>query len=79
MKCGTVEPTITDDTLPDGPRKRTIIYEAPFDRCNREMRERLNRKIIFRVLCGAKRSAEQVFRVLCSCSEISTVTNNEVK
>jgi len=25
-----------DDTLPGGPRERTIIYEAPFDLCNRE-------------------------------------------
>ena len=36
MKSGTVERTITDDTLPGGPRERTIVYEAPFDRCNRE-------------------------------------------
>lgn len=36
MKSGTVERTITDDTLPGGPRKRTIRYEAPFDRCDRE-------------------------------------------
>ena len=36
MKSGTVERTITDDTLPDGPRERTIVYEAPFDRCIRE-------------------------------------------
>ncbi|MGA7876563.1 MAG: hypothetical protein WCA08_12950, partial [Desulfoferrobacter sp.] len=36
MKSGTVERTITDDTLPGGPRERTIIYQAPFDRCNRE-------------------------------------------
>jgi len=36
MKSGTVERTITDDTLPGGPRERTIIYEAPFDKCDRE-------------------------------------------
>ena len=35
-KSGTVERTITDNTLPGGPRQRTIVYEAPFDRCNRE-------------------------------------------
>jgi hypothetical protein len=28
--------TIQDDTLPGGPRERTIVYEAPFDQCNRE-------------------------------------------
>jgi hypothetical protein len=31
-----IERTITDDTLPGGPRERTIVYEAPFDRCDRE-------------------------------------------
>jgi hypothetical protein len=36
MKSGTVERTITDDTLPGGPRVQTIVYEAPFDKCNRE-------------------------------------------
>jgi hypothetical protein len=36
MKSGTVERTITDDTQPGGPRERTIIYQAPFDRCDRE-------------------------------------------
>jgi hypothetical protein len=36
MTSGTVERTIIDDTLPGGPRERTIIYEAPFDRCDRE-------------------------------------------
>jgi hypothetical protein len=36
MKTGTVSRTITDDTLPGGPRERTITYTAPFDRCNRE-------------------------------------------
>lgn len=36
MKSGTVSRTIMDDTFPSGPRERTIVYEAPFDRCNRE-------------------------------------------
>jgi hypothetical protein len=27
---------ITDDTLPGGPRERTIPYIAPFDTCDRE-------------------------------------------
>ena len=36
IKSGTVERTITDDTLPGGPRERTIVYEAPFDKCDRE-------------------------------------------
>ena len=36
MQTGTVERTILDDTQPRGPFERTITYEAPFDRCNRE-------------------------------------------
>ncbi len=36
MKSGTVERTITDDTLSGGPRERTIVYPAPFDCCDRE-------------------------------------------
>ena len=36
LESGPVERTITDDTLPGGPRVRTIVYEAPFDRCDRE-------------------------------------------
>ena len=36
MKSGTVERKIIDDTLPGGPRERTIVYQAPFDRCDRE-------------------------------------------
>jgi hypothetical protein len=36
MKAGMVERKITDDTLPGGPRERTIVYHAPFDRCDRE-------------------------------------------
>jgi hypothetical protein len=33
---GTLTRTITDDTLPGGPRERVIAYVAPFDRCDRE-------------------------------------------
>lgn len=36
MSSGTVTRTIVDDTLPGGPVERTIVYEAPFDRCDRE-------------------------------------------
>ena len=36
MQSGTVSRTITDDTLPSGPRERTITYTAPFNRCDRE-------------------------------------------
>ncbi|WP_136797073.1 class I SAM-dependent DNA methyltransferase [Desulfosediminicola ganghwensis] len=36
MQSGTVERTIIDDTQPGGPKERTIVYEAPFDRCDRE-------------------------------------------
>lgn len=36
MESGTYSHTITDDTMPGGPIKRTIVYEAPFDRCDRE-------------------------------------------
>ena len=36
MTSGTVSREIEDDTLPGGPRKRIITYEAPFDRCDRE-------------------------------------------
>jgi hypothetical protein len=36
MKSGTVERKVMDDTLPGGPRERTIVYQAPFDRCARE-------------------------------------------
>ena len=25
-----------DDTMPEGPVERTIVYEAPFDRCDQE-------------------------------------------
>jgi hypothetical protein len=34
---GTVTRKITDDTLPGGPRDRTITYVAPFDTCDREV------------------------------------------
>ena len=36
LRSGTVRQTIADDTQPGGPRERTIAYEAPFDRCDRE-------------------------------------------
>ncbi len=36
MTSGAKCRTITDDTLPGGPRKRVIEYVAPFDRCDRE-------------------------------------------
>ncbi len=36
MKSGTIERIIIDDTLPGGPKERTIKYKAPFDFCNRE-------------------------------------------
>jgi hypothetical protein len=39
MESGTVEQTVEDDTHPrqqSGPAQRTIVYEAPFDKCDRE-------------------------------------------
>ncbi|MCS4181627.1 hypothetical protein GGQ07_003086 [Salinibacter ruber] len=36
MTSGTVEQTVEDDTQPGGPVERTITYEAPFTRCDRE-------------------------------------------
>ena len=33
---GTVEQTVEDDTQPGGPVERTITYEAPFTKCDRE-------------------------------------------
>ncbi|RLA86757.1 MAG: hypothetical protein DRG58_11670, partial [Deltaproteobacteria bacterium] len=36
MQSSTVSRTIIDDTQPTGPTERTITYQAPFDRCNRE-------------------------------------------
>jgi len=36
MRSGTVERCVLDDTLPGGPCERTIVYHAPFDRCDRE-------------------------------------------
>ncbi len=36
MRSGTFDVTIEDDTMPGGPIQRTITYEAPFDRCDRE-------------------------------------------
>ncbi|MCP4612931.1 MAG: class I SAM-dependent DNA methyltransferase [Planctomycetes bacterium] len=37
MNHGTVERITIDDTMPGGPIERTITYEAPFGRCDREM------------------------------------------
>ncbi len=36
MKSGSVQRQIIDNTMPGGPRERTIVYEAPFDKCDRE-------------------------------------------
>jgi hypothetical protein len=36
MTSGTVEQTVEDDTQPGGPVERTIVYEAPFTKCDRE-------------------------------------------
>ena len=36
MKEGMVEREIVDNTLPGDPKERTIVYHAPFDRCDRE-------------------------------------------
>ena len=36
MTEGRVERTITDTTLPTGPVERTITYQAPFTKCDRE-------------------------------------------
>ena len=36
MEEGTVTQTVLDDTLPGGPREKTITYHAPFTRCDRE-------------------------------------------
>ncbi|WP_196051226.1 Eco57I restriction-modification methylase domain-containing protein [Clostridium butyricum] len=33
---GTIIKKYMDDTMPGGPVERTIVYEAPFDRCDRE-------------------------------------------
>ena len=35
-KSGIIEQEIEDDTLPGGPVRRTILYEAPFHKCKRE-------------------------------------------
>lgn len=32
----TVSQVVTDDTLPGGPRQKTIVYQAPWVRCDRE-------------------------------------------
>ena len=36
LQSGTATRTITDTTLPTGPVERTITYQAPFTKCNRE-------------------------------------------
>lgn len=36
LQSGSVQRTVTDDTLPGGPRERTISYPAPFNKCDRE-------------------------------------------
>ena len=36
MQEGEIHQPITDDTLPNGPYERTIIYKAPFAKCDRE-------------------------------------------
>jgi hypothetical protein len=36
MKTGEIHRTIQDDTMPNGPIERTIIYKAPFEKCDRE-------------------------------------------
>ena len=36
-----IERVVEDDTLPGGPRLKTIVYVAPFDRCDREADYRL--------------------------------------
>ncbi|MBT5934395.1 hypothetical protein [Sulfurimonas sp.] len=36
MQSGEIHRTIQDDTMPNGPIERTIIYKAPFAKCDRE-------------------------------------------
>jgi hypothetical protein len=36
LSTGTVSKTFQDDTLPGGPREKTIIYQAPFFKPDRE-------------------------------------------
>nr|HQV33667.1 hypothetical protein [Calditrichia bacterium] len=36
LQSGTVERTVSDHTRPGPPRECTIVYQAPFDRCDRE-------------------------------------------
>ncbi|WP_251930359.1 Eco57I restriction-modification methylase domain-containing protein [Salinibacter ruber] len=36
MESGTVEQKVEDNTQPGGPTERTIVYEAPFTKCDRE-------------------------------------------
>ena len=35
LTAGTVEVTLTDDTQPGGKIQRTIVYQAPFEKCDR--------------------------------------------
>jgi len=36
MQSGTISRTVVDNTLPTGPVERTIVYLAPFSRCDCE-------------------------------------------
>ena len=36
MQEGEIYRTIIDDTTPEGPIERVIIYKAPFEKCDRE-------------------------------------------
>ena len=45
---------ITDDTLPDGPTTREIVYHAPFDRCNREQDYRNAWTILLELTWGSR-------------------------
>ena len=37
IKSGVYQYTVSDDTMPEGPKERIIEYCAPFDRCVREL------------------------------------------
>ena len=37
LTSGTVTHTVVDDTLPGGPRDKTLTYVAPWVRCDREV------------------------------------------
>ena len=36
LRVGTITRKVTDDTHPDGPIERQMVYSAPFDRLERE-------------------------------------------